>query len=139
MNRPTGIAVLAIVALMMSVISLLRGLALAILGGVASKIGTQAGGSVTIVAGLILIASALCTWAFARAAWDFKPRGLAFGLAAEGLVLLGAALNIMQGGSAKNEIVGIIVAFVVVAYLMMPNVRRAFSRNHPAVAEFRHA
>ena len=139
MNRPIGVAILAIVALMMSVISLVRGLALAILGGVASRIGTQAGGSVTIVAGLILIASALCAWAFANAAWNFKPWGRTFGLVAEDLALLGAALNIMQGGSANNEIVGMIVAFVIVAYLMMPNVRRAFSRNHLTVAAYEHA
>ena len=134
MNRPIGLAVLAIVALMMSAISLLRGLALAILGGVASKIGTQAGGSVTIVAGIVLIATALCTWAFANAVWNSKRWGRTFGLAAEALALLGAALNIMQGGSVNNEIAAIGVAFVIIAYLMMSHVRRAFSRNHLAIA-----
>lgn len=136
MNQPIGIAIIAIVASIIGVINLLRGLALAILGGVASKVGTQAGGSVTIVAGVILLASALCTWAFVDAVWNSKPRARTFGLAAEDLALLGAGLNIMQGDSANIEIVSIIAAFVIVAYLMMPNVWRVFRHNHPAVATY---
>ena len=123
MNRPIDMVVLA-VALMMSVINLLKGLALAILGGIATTIGTQAGGDMTITAGLILAASALCTWVFANAIWNSKPGGRIFGLVAEGFALLGAALNIMQGSKANQEIVGIVVAFMIMAYLMTLSMRK---------------
>jgi hypothetical protein len=131
MNRPIGVILIAIIALMMSVISLLKGLALAILGGMTTAIGTQASGSPTIMAGFILITSAPFAWAFANAAWTFKPSGWTFGLIAQELALLGAAVNIMQGSTLGVEIVSIVTAAVIITYLMTPNVRKAFGRCEP--------
>ncbi len=136
MNRVISMAILVCVAFVLGLGSLIRGLALAVLGSVAVKVGSQAGGDVTIIAGVILTIAGILTWVFADALWNSKPNKRVLGLAAADLVLIAAVLNLTQGSSVRVEIGWITAALVIVVYLTMFHVRKIFHRDHSTVVAY---
>ncbi len=137
MKRPLFMVTLILVILFASFMYLLRGLALAALGGVASKIGEQAGGDLTVIAGVMMVISAVCAWAFADAVWNFKPLARAYGLIAANLALLSVLLNFQQGGTLNTELITIIAAVCITAYSIMHGMQlRTIRHYYRAVATY---
>lgn len=140
MKRPMIMVTLILVILFASFIYCLRGLALVLLGGVASKIGAQAGGVITIAAGVLMVVSAVCAWAFVNAVWNFKPWARAYGFIAADLALMSVMFNFTQGASLNTEIVSIIVAVCITSYSIMHGMQlRVIRRNYRPVATYAHS
>lgn len=140
MKRPMIMVTLILVILFASFIHFLRGLALVLLGGVAFKIGTQAGGGLTILAGVLMVVSAVCAWAFVNAVWNFKPWARAYGFAAANFALMSVIFNLTQGASLSTEIVSIIVAACITSSSIMHGMQlRAIRHNHQPVAIYAHS
>ncbi len=140
MKRPLFMVTLILVILFASFVYFLRGLALAILGGVASKIGAQAGGGLTILAGVLMVGSAVCAWAFVNAVWSFKPLARAYGFVAADLALMSVMFNFAQGATLNTEIVSIIAAVCITSYSVMHGMQlRVLRRNYRPVASYGHS
>jgi hypothetical protein len=128
------------VILFASVIYFLRGLALALLGGVTIKIGAQAGGGLTSLAGVLMVASAVCAWVFVKVVWNFKPRTRAFGFVAADLTLMSVMFNFAQGATLNTEIVSIIVAVCIMSYSVVYGTHlRVIRRHYQPVASYEHS
>jgi hypothetical protein len=140
MKRPMIMVTLSLVISFVSVIYFLRGLVLALLGGVAIKIGAQAGGDLTILAGVLMVGSAVCAWAFVNAVWNFKPWARACGLVAVNFALLSVMFNYMQGAPLNGEIPTAIVAMCITSYSVMHGMQlRTVRRNYSPVASYGHS
>ncbi len=140
MKRPMIMITLILVILFASFIYFLRGAALAILGGVASKVGVQAGGGLTVLAGVLMVGSAVCAWLFVDAVWNFKPWARAYGFVAADLALMSVMFNLAQGATFNTELVSIIVAVCITSYSIMHGMQlRAIRRNYRPVTAYGHS
>jgi hypothetical protein len=131
--RPTGITILAILALIGGVFSVLGGLALVGLGGLAGgMVGGAEGaaiGGLAIISGLIALVSGVIGIAFAYGAWTLKPWGWLLGVAFAILSLVSSGLTIVGGGDIGGVIISVLIAGGILYYLNTPTVKTAFARN----------
>ncbi len=140
MKRPMIMITLLLVILFASFVYFFRGLALALLGGIASKVGAQAGGNLTILAGMLMAISAVCAWAFVNAVWNFKPWARAYGFFAASFALVSVMFNLAQGATFIMEVTSIIMAVCITSYSLMYGVQlRAIRRNYSPVASYGHS
>ncbi len=139
MKRSLTMVTLILVILFASLAYFLRGLALAVLGGVAIRIGSQAGGGLTILSGMLMVGSAVCAWIFVNTVWNFKPWARAYGFIAVDLALMSVMLNFAQGATLNTEIVSMLVAACITSYSIMHGLQLHAShhRYHP-VASYGH-
>ena len=140
MKRPMIMVTLILTILFASVIYFLRGVALALLGGVASKVGTQTGGGLTILAGVLMVGSAVCAWAFVNAVWNFKPWARAYGFVAASFALMSVMFNFVQGATLITEVATIITTACITSYSLMYGMQlRVIRRNYSPVASYGHS
>jgi hypothetical protein len=134
--RPTGITILALLALIGGVFSLLGGLAVmaggAMLGGAVGGTTGAAYGGFAFILGLIVLAGALFYLAFAYGAWTLKGWGWALGVIG---ALWGIVVNILTAimsgdivGSLFGAIIPIAIGLGILYYLNQPHVKAAFGR-----------
>lgn len=132
MNRPTGITILALLALFGGLSSFIGALTLLLGGAVGgAAIGGVTGvflGGIAVVTGLVLLASALLSLAFAYGAWYLKPWGWLLGVITEGFSLLSAAMALLNGSSLGSQFFSIVVAGIILYYLFRPEIKAAFGR-----------
>lgn len=131
--RPSGITILAILAAIGGVLGLLGGICLitggALLGGVLGASGAGVGvGIWSVLAGLLILATGVLDLAFAYGAWMLMPWAWMLGIIAEGVALLSALLNLLNGGSFFSFLVSAAIAGVILYYLFTPEVKKAFGR-----------
>ena len=125
--RPTGITILAVLSAIGGVLSILGGIALIGLGGVA---GAQTGSATLFgmgaIFGVLLLASGVASLAFAYGAWTLQPWAWVLGVALQ-LISLGlSVLTIIGGGDIAGQIISIAIAGIILYYLMQPNIKAAF-------------
>jgi hypothetical protein len=125
--RPQGVTILAILAAIGGVLGVLAGAALIGLGGVVAARSGFLSGFVTIF-GLIALAQSILLLAFAYGAWTLQPWAWTLGVAAEVIGLILSGLFILGGDPISSQIVGIVIALVILYYLFTPNVKAAFGR-----------
>jgi hypothetical protein len=139
-SRPTGITILAILALFSGAFSILAGLGY--LAGAplipAAAIGTIAEDiagplkSIAMVLGVFWLVVGVAQLAFAYGAWTLKPWGWLLGLVIEGSsILLTFIVGIMAGNLVATltvSLIPLVVAIVIIVYLLSPSVRSAFGR-----------
>ena len=134
--RPTGVTILAVLALIGGIFNVLGGL-LALMGG--SMAGAAVGGSQGAAVGgmffifaVILLAVGILYLAFAYGAWTLKPWGWALGIIAALASLVFTAISVVTSGdmmaSLTGSIIPIAVAAVIIWYLNQPTVKSAFGR-----------
>lgn len=124
MARPTGVTILAVLAAIGGVFAILGGLALLGLGGLFAATGL---GGLAFVFGLLLLAVGVAELAFAYGAWTLQPWGWSLGIL---ISVANVVISIVQVALGYAEItgvvVGIIISGVIIYYLNMPDIRRAF-------------
>lgn len=132
MQRPSGITILAVLALIGGLLSLFAALAFFGLGALTSAaLGTVGGfvfGGVAIVLGIITLISAALSLAFAYGAWNLKPWGWLMGVASQGLSVLITLINIVRGADFLGQLLSLVIAGAILYYLFTPEVKRAFGR-----------
>ncbi len=126
-ERPLGVTILAVLAIIGGIFGLLGAIALLGLGAVATGVDGGLGG-ITLLLGVAFLVLALLELAFGFGAWTLKPWAWTLGVASQVLSLILIVINIATGSPITSQIVGIIIAAVILYYLFTPNVRAAFGK-----------
>lgn len=124
-QRPTGVTILAILAFIGGVLSILAGLALVGIGGVFAA----AGGGLAILFGIYaLVWGALALW-IGWGFWQLRPSAWRWGVI---LMVVGVVIAILQILLGYSDLVGGIISIAidlaVIYYLTTPAVRAAFGQ-----------
>ena len=135
MQRPLGVTILAILAVLSGLWGAVKGLVILGIGGAAaawiSAAHPFAGAAVGIVAmvfgvtGLVVSAFSL---GFGFGAWYLKPWAWSLGVATELGALVWSLLVALGPGTLRGQFAAIAVAGVILYYLTTPEVKRAFGR-----------
>lgn len=128
--RPTGITILAILAGIAGVVSLLGGITLVAFGSVAG--GQQSGmlGGFLVILGALLLVSAVLQLAFAWGAWTLRPWAWMLGIVG---AAMGLGINVLQlvdgRGGAASPLITVLLYGGILYYLFTPAIRAAFGRS----------
>jgi len=123
-----GLTVLAVLAAIGGVLSIILGIGLVGLGGfAAASSGTAAYFGLGAVAGLIVLALGVLNLAFAYGAWTLKPWAWLLGVGLQIASLIWAGLAAI-GGDIGGQIIGIAISAIILYYLFQPNIKSLFGR-----------
>jgi hypothetical protein len=125
-QRPMGITILAVLAIIGGLFGLLAGCGALGIGSFAAGTGVSGGGSLLIL-GVITLINSILLLAFGVGAWTLQPWAWLLGVISQGISVVLGLWNIVTG-NAGGGIISIIIAGVIVYYLMTPEVKRAFGR-----------
>lgn len=127
-ERPMGITVLAVLALVTGILSLVSGLALLGVGGL-TIFGSNSNGGNVLALGAMTFALAPVALGLGYGFWAMKPWAWAAGLAVYCASLGMSVFSVLlASGSLITVAVQVGIAIAVIAYLMQPKVRRLFGR-----------
>lgn len=127
--RPMGITVLAVLSAIGGVLTILGGIALIGLGGVAgASSGSAALFGMGAIFGLLLLASGIASLAFAYGAWTLQSWAWTLGVALQIISLALSLLTIIGGGDIAGQVISIVIAGIILYYLMQPSIKAAFGR-----------
>jgi len=128
MQRPTGVTVLAVLAIIFGALGIFGSFAI-IGGGALLASATGVSGGIVIVLGILTLVTSALALAFGIGAWMLKPWAWTLGVANYILSLVLSVIFIITGvSSIGGEIVSIIIAGAILYYLMTPPVKQAFGR-----------
>lgn len=132
--RPTGITILAILALIGGVWSIVVALGALFFGAIVAGVGGTAEsvmiGGIGFVVGLVALASGLFWIAFAYGSWTAKAYGWALGIIAALIGVVQAILNFVGGDATLvGLVVSLVIPGIVLYYLNTPNVKAYFGRT----------
>jgi hypothetical protein len=131
MNRPFGVTVIAILAL----INGLFGLCWPILIFTGSAFLGPIFGTIGVIAGIFLIVGPLLHLIFAYGAFNLRSWAWYLGLIASGITVIGVVIHLIQGGPFWSTIWGSVLSIIIFIYLLSANVRQAFGvAPHATVA-----
>jgi uncharacterized membrane protein (DUF2068 family) len=125
MNRPLGITLIAILA----VINGLLGLCLpgiVIIGGGIGALFSGGLGLIVVCGGLLLAAGPLLWLIVAYGAWNLRPWAWWLGMIATGVTVVGVVINILNGVGILQALASAPLSIVIFIYLLLPDTRRAF-------------
>lgn len=127
-QRPTGVTILSVLGIIWGVVLILFGI-LAVLGGglVAASLDAGAGGLIIVFA-IISIVIGVLYLAFGIGAWGLKPWAWMLGVIGAGLSLLSSIAQMILTGDIGSNVLGAIIAAVILFYLFTPPVKQAFGR-----------
>ena len=125
MQRPTGVTVLAILAAIGGVFSVLGGLTVF---GFGSFYAAATGNSFFTISGLLVLALGIVYLAIAYGFWTLKPWAWTWGVVVAAVgVLIGLIQLVLGGGGITGLVIDVVVAAILIYYLNMPEIRKAFS------------
>ncbi len=127
-QRPTGVTILAILAIIGGVLGLCGSLSLFGLGGLAAVSGEVSTGAMTGLYGGLGLVSSLIYLAFGVGAWLLKPWAWILGVIAAGLSVVSNVLSLVGGGTLIAAVIGLIIPVVILWYLFRPEIKAAFGR-----------
>jgi hypothetical protein len=129
MERPLGITVLAIVALIQGLLGLLAAFGVATVGGLM----TVFGGPIGKVSGLLgwfgsffLVLGPIFQLLFAWGAFGMQPWAWWLGIIGPAFTVFGAVLKIMGGAPAGKTLLAVAIPILIFLYLLRPSIRQAF-------------
>ena len=141
MQRPTGVTILAVLALIGGVFGILAGLLAlmggALFGGMAASAGADAGtaasiGGLFFIGAVLILTGAVIELAFFYGAWTAKAWGWMLGvIAALWNIVVPIVVGLLNGdivGGITSNIIGIAIAGVILYYLNTPAVKQYFGR-----------
>lgn len=141
MQRPTGVTILAILALIGGVFGLIAGLGImaggALLGGIAASGGADAAtaaafGGFAIIIGILTLLGAVFQLAFFFGAWTAKAWGWILGIiSALWSITVGVIGAVMSGdivSGLMSNVISFAIAAVILYYLNTPAVKQYFGR-----------
>jgi hypothetical protein len=120
-QRPMGVTILAVLAIIGGILELLGGLLSLVGGGVTATEDAATGGGLAMIGVFIAILGAL-NLIFGFGALALKPWAWKFGV---GLQIFAILAGLVQ---LPNSIVGIVINGLILYYLFRPNVKRIFGR-----------
>jgi len=136
--RPTGITILAILALIGGVFGLIGGLGMiaggALIGGMVGGAEGAAFGGFAFVLGIITLIGAVVYLAFFFGSWTAKPYGWMLGIIAALWSIVTQAITVLLSGDIMGNlfnvgtIIGVAIPVVIMYYLMTPGVKAYFGR-----------
>ena len=127
-SRPMGITVLAVLAVVTGILSLVSGLALLGVGGL-SIFGSGTNGGNVLALGALTFALAPVSLGIGYGFWAMKPWAWAAGLAVYCASLgISVFAVLLAGANVLAVAVQVGIAVFVIVYLMQPKVRSAFGR-----------
>ncbi len=136
MNRPFGVTIMAILAVVSGFGHLLRGLVVfGIAGGAALALGlaNPAAGSIAgilaVSLGILVLMVAVLDFWFAWGAWHLKPWAWGWGVFTQVSSLILSLLAVVGWGTFRTQGVHILVAVGILLYLMSPGVKQAFGKS----------
>ncbi len=135
-QRPMGITILAILAIVGGLFLILGGCGVVAGGALIGAAGAQAGvgevaagGGLLTVYGIVLLVIAVADIVFGIGAWTLKPWAWMLGLVLQGINVVVAIVSIIAGWSTfGSQIIGLAINAVIIYYLMTPDVKKAFGR-----------
>lgn len=131
-ERPLGITILAVLAIIGGLFLLLGAIGLLAAGGLVAAGGDSAVsgalGGMAMIFGLGALVLAVLYLAFGFGAWTLKPWAWTLGVVSQGLGLLLSLVQIVMGSPIQNHIVGILIAAAILFYLFQPNIKAAFGK-----------
>lgn len=132
MNRPTGVTLLAALALISGTFGLCAGCFLLGFGAIAGPIGALFGsgqlGSSAFLSGVSWSIGAVIFLAAGFGMLSLQPWAWWLGLIGAGWSLASSIWGITQGASWCFALPGMLLPAIVVIYLLQPRVRQAFGR-----------
>jgi hypothetical protein len=126
-QRPTGVTILAILAIIGGVLGLCGGIGGVLGGSFISSLGANA--SVVFFFSLISLILGVGDLAFGIGALQLKPWAWTLGVGLEGISILYEIVSVaLQANSVASAVFGIVISGIVIYYLFQPNVQQAFGR-----------
>lgn len=135
MQRPFGITILAILAILSGLWGVLKGLVIAGIGGAVATwvapthplAGAVVGG-IAAAWGIIALVLGLFLLVFGVGAWGLKAWAWSLGVLTEAGNLIWSLLVALGPGTLRGQLPAILVAGGILFYLTTPEVKRAFGR-----------
>jgi uncharacterized membrane protein (DUF2068 family) len=125
MNRPLGVTIIAILALINGLLGLcLPGLV--IIGGGISALFSGGLGLIVVCGGLLLAAGPLLWLVVSYGAWNLRPWAWWLGMIATGVTVVGVVVNIINGVGILQAVASAPLSIIIFIYLLLPDIRRAF-------------
>ncbi len=126
-GRPTGITILAILAAIGGVLSILGGLALLVSGGfIGVATGSGALGGLAALIGAITLISGVLSLLFAWGAWGLQPWAWTLGVVLMAVNIVLGLYQLISGNT--GSLLSIAIAAAITYYLFRPEIRAAFGR-----------
>jgi hypothetical protein len=128
-RRPTGVSILAVLAIILGALELLTGLFA--LGGARSLAGTTgiATGAIVTMA-LFAIALGALNLAAGIGLWQLRTWAWMYAVLIQALSIVDAIVTVLFfRGSVSGELVSILVSALILYYLFRPEVQQAFNRT----------
>jgi len=127
-QRPKGVTVLALLALVGGILSFAAGYVLMLVGGLGSAFGASGGGTVMVL-GALTFAIGLSSFMLGYGFWAMKPWAwpaafLLYGVA----IAVNLASVLFAGASVVSVIFPVVIAAAVMWYLLQPQKRAVFGR-----------
>jgi hypothetical protein len=125
-GRPTGITIIAVVALIAGILQIFGGLGLITVGGLIASVGLLGGGFV-FIGGLALLAFGVADLALAYGFWTVKTWAWRLGVVLALANVAWAVVSlVLVSFDLTNVLVTIVVAAIWIYYLNLPSIRAAF-------------
>ena len=120
-RRPTGVTILALLALLIAVLSVVGNIALMNLAGLATRVG---------ISSILGIVVSVLYLALALGAWTLQPWARWLGIALGALGIVAAGIAYMSApGELIVAIATVAINAVVIYYLSTPTVKAAFGQG----------
>jgi hypothetical protein len=132
--RPTGITILAILALIGGIFGIIGGLGLiaggALIGGAVGGAEGAAFGGLAFIFGIITLGLAIAYLAFAYGSWGLLAWGWALGVILSLANIVWTLVTAVMGGTliSISTIIGVAIPAIILYYLNTPAVKQAFGR-----------
>ena len=117
-QRPMGITILAVLAIIGGALNLIGSLGLLSLGF----------GSLLGIIAILILVLGVAQLAFGYGAWTLQPWAWMLGVAVEGAIIILNIVWIIAGAPITSVIISMIVAAAILYYLFTPEVKRAFGQ-----------
>jgi hypothetical protein len=128
-QRPTGVTILAILAVIGGFLGLCGSLTLFGVGGLGVMAGEVSSGAMAGIFGAIGLVSALLYLAFGFGAWTLKPWAWMLGIIGAGVSIASNLLSLISGNaSIVGAVISLIIPGVILWYLFRPDIKAAFGR-----------
>lgn len=130
--RPTGITIIALLALISGILGLCCGSPLILLGGIGMIIPTgvtQVLGILGIILGILLAFGPFLQVVFAYGAWNLRPWAWWLGILATGISVAGVIISIIGSGGSTiwTAVTNALLPIIIFVYLLLPDTRKAFN------------
>ena len=126
--RPTGVTILAVLAIIGGVLGILGALAVMLGGAAVSTVDAGTGGSVLIY-GILELAVSVAYLAFGIGAWGLKPWAWSLGIIVAGASVVLSIVGVLLGWTnIAGVLLNVVVSGVILYYLFTPGVKAAFGR-----------